>query len=57
VIRGGTPFSGRQGLSYFEGVSAQSAGSERLCMLADAVHRQPRPGLRRIMRGTSDRMY
>jgi uncharacterized RmlC-like cupin family protein len=32
VIRGGKPFSGRQGLSYFEGVSAESAGSEGLCM-------------------------
>jgi uncharacterized RmlC-like cupin family protein len=32
VIRGGKPFSGRQGLSYFEGISAQSAASEGLCM-------------------------
>ncbi len=32
VIRGGKPFSGRQGLSYFEGISAESAGSEGICM-------------------------
>lgn len=32
VIRGGKAFEGRQGLSYFEGVSAESAGSEGLCM-------------------------
>jgi uncharacterized RmlC-like cupin family protein len=32
VIRGGKPFSGRQGLAYFEGISAESAGSEGLCM-------------------------
>ena len=32
VIRGGQPFSGRQGLSYFEGISAQSADSEGICM-------------------------
>jgi uncharacterized RmlC-like cupin family protein len=32
VIRGGKPFSGRQGLSYFEGISAESAASEGLCM-------------------------
>lgn len=32
VIRGGKPFSGRQGLSYFEGVSAESAGADALCM-------------------------
>ena len=32
VIRGGKPFAGRQGLSYFEGVSAESAGAQALCM-------------------------
>jgi len=32
VIRGVKPFSGRQGLSYFEGISAESAGAEGLCM-------------------------
>lgn len=32
MIRGGKPFSGRQGLSYFEGVSAESAGADALCM-------------------------
>jgi len=32
VVRGGKPFSGRQGLSYFEGVSAESAGAQGLCM-------------------------
>jgi uncharacterized RmlC-like cupin family protein len=32
VIRGGKPFSGRQGLAYFEGISAESAGSEGVCM-------------------------
>jgi uncharacterized RmlC-like cupin family protein len=32
VIRGGKPFSGLQGLSYFEGISAESAGAGALCM-------------------------
>jgi uncharacterized RmlC-like cupin family protein len=32
VVRGGKPFSGRQGLAYFEGISAESAGSEGVCM-------------------------
>jgi len=32
VVRGGAAFTGRQGLRYFEGISAQSAGAERLCM-------------------------
>ena len=32
MIRGGKPFSGRQGLAYFEGISAESSGSEGLCM-------------------------
>ena len=31
--------------------------SHATSMLADAVHRQPQPGLRRVMRGTHDRMY
>ena len=32
VIRGGDPFKGKQGLDYFTGVSAESAGSEGICM-------------------------
>jgi uncharacterized RmlC-like cupin family protein len=32
VIRPDHAFSGKQGLNYFEGVSAQSAGSTGLCM-------------------------
>jgi uncharacterized RmlC-like cupin family protein len=32
VIRGGKPFTGRQGLDYFEGISAESAGSTGICM-------------------------
>jgi uncharacterized RmlC-like cupin family protein len=32
VIRGGKPFSGRQGLDYFEGISAESAGATGICM-------------------------
>jgi uncharacterized RmlC-like cupin family protein len=32
VIRGGKPFTGRQGLEYFEGISAESAGSTGICM-------------------------
>jgi uncharacterized RmlC-like cupin family protein len=32
VIRGGNPFEGLQGVSYLEGISAESAGSEGLCM-------------------------
>lgn len=32
LIRPGESFEGKQGLSYFEGVSAESAGSEGLCM-------------------------
>ena len=32
MIRGGEPFSGLQGLSYFEGISAESAGAKALCM-------------------------
>ena len=32
VVRGGRAFAGRQGLPYFEGISAQSARSSGLCM-------------------------
>lgn len=32
VIRGGEAFHGKQGLDYFTGVSAESAGSEGICM-------------------------
>lgn len=32
VLRGGRTFAGRQGLEYFEGISAQSAGAKALCM-------------------------
>jgi uncharacterized RmlC-like cupin family protein len=32
VIRGGKSFSGRQGLDYFEGISAESAGATGICM-------------------------
>ncbi len=32
VIRGGATYAGVQGFDYFEGVSAQSAGSRALCM-------------------------
>lgn len=32
VVRGGRTFAGRQGLEYFEGISAQSAGAKALCM-------------------------
>jgi len=32
VIRGGLSFHGKQGLDYFSGVSAQSAGSTGICM-------------------------
>jgi uncharacterized RmlC-like cupin family protein len=30
--RGGEAYDGKQGLSYFSGISAQSSGSEKLCM-------------------------
>jgi uncharacterized RmlC-like cupin family protein len=33
LISGGETFDGKQGLSYFSGISAESAGSEKLCML------------------------
>lgn len=32
VIRGGASFHGRQGMDYFAGVSAESAGSTGICM-------------------------
>ena len=32
VIRGGLGFHGKQGLDYFAGVSAESAGSTAICM-------------------------
>ncbi len=32
VVSGGGSYAGRQGLHYFEGVSAQSAGARGLCM-------------------------
>ena len=32
IIRGGEQFRGTQGLNYFAGVSAESAGSEGICM-------------------------
>ena len=32
LISGGTSFDGKQGLSYFSGISAETAGSEKLCM-------------------------
>ena len=32
LISGGAAFDGKQGLSYFSGISAESAESEKLCM-------------------------
>ena len=32
LISGGAAYDGKQGLSYFSGISAESAGSEALCM-------------------------
>ena len=32
VIRGGAAFHGKQGLDYFTGISAESSGSEAICM-------------------------
>jgi uncharacterized RmlC-like cupin family protein len=32
LVRGGEGFHGKQGLDYFAGISAESAGSEALCM-------------------------
>ncbi|HEY4201886.1 MAG TPA: cupin domain-containing protein [Devosiaceae bacterium] len=32
VIRGGAAFQGKQGMNYFAGISAESAGSTAICM-------------------------
>ena len=32
VVRGGGQYKGKQGLDYFAGISAESAGSEAICM-------------------------
>ena len=32
LISSGEAYDGKQGLSYFSGISAESAGSEKLCM-------------------------
>ncbi|MFZ4509274.1 MAG: cupin domain-containing protein [Fimbriimonas sp.] len=32
VVRGGPAFQGKQGLDYFAGISAESVGSEAICM-------------------------
>lgn len=32
IIRGGAGFHGKQGLDYFSGVSAETAGAKALCM-------------------------
>jgi uncharacterized RmlC-like cupin family protein len=32
LIRSGEAFHGKQGLDYFAGISAQSAGAEKLCL-------------------------
>ena len=32
LIRGGAGFHGKQGLDYFSGISAESAGAEAICM-------------------------
>ncbi len=32
VVRPGATYDGRQGFSYFEGISAQSVGAQGLCM-------------------------
>lgn len=32
IIRGGEAFHGKQGLDYFSGVSAESAGAKGICM-------------------------
>ena len=32
ILRGGEAFHGKQGLDYFSGVSAETAGSQALCM-------------------------
>ena len=32
IVRGGEAFHGKQGLDYFTGISAESAGSRAICM-------------------------
>lgn len=32
IVRGGEAFHGKQGLDYFAGISAESAGSKAICM-------------------------
>jgi len=32
IVRAATPFQGKQGLDYFSGISAETAGSEAICM-------------------------
>src|SRR5438270_21246 len=32
IVRGGEQFRGKQGLEYFSGISAESAGSKAICM-------------------------
>lgn len=32
VVRGGEAFHGKQGLDYFSGISAETVGSEAICM-------------------------
>ena len=32
IVRGGEQFRGKQGLDYFSGISAESAGSKAICM-------------------------
>jgi uncharacterized RmlC-like cupin family protein len=32
IVRGGDSFSGKQGLDYFSGVSAESCGAKAICM-------------------------
>jgi len=38
VIRSSDPLHGKQGLDYFSGVSAESAGSEAICMHMLVMH-------------------
>src|SRR4051812_5545068 len=32
LIRGGKPFEGKQGMSYFSGICAENSGSQSICM-------------------------
>ena len=32
IVRGGEEFTGKQGLTYFAGISAQTAGSKSICL-------------------------